>query len=265
MPLRLLAGLVDFSRRNALAVVLAGVLLAGLSVFVASLRLGVSTDTDLMFAESLPWRQQSMEMNKDFPQFRDLLVAVIDARLPEEADATAAALTAALAGDTTHFLSVRRPDASPFFEKEGLLFLEPKQLSDLMDQTIDAQPFLGQLVADPSARGLFAALSLLGMGVSKADTDLAPYAAPMNGFHKAMAAALAGHPDPLSWQSLIGGGLSELAGPYRFVLIQPKQDFSSLEPGGEATDVVRNAIAGLEFVRSGAARVRITGQVALAD
>ena len=44
-----------------------------------------------------------------------------------------------------------------------------------MDQTIDAQPFLGQLVADPSARGLFSALSLLGMGVTQGDADLSPY------------------------------------------------------------------------------------------
>ena len=69
----------------------------------------------------------------------------------------------------------------------------------------------------------------------------------------------------MSWQKLLGGGLSELAGPYRFVLAQPRQDFGSLQPGGDATDAMRSAIATLEFVKSGAAHVRITGQVALAD
>jgi uncharacterized protein len=146
-----------------------------------------------------------------------------------------------------------------------LLFLQPKQLSTLMDQTIDAQPFLGQLVADPSARGLFAALSLLGMGVSQADADLSPYLAPIKGFHQAMADALSGHPKPLSWETLLGGGLSDLAGPYRFVLVQPKQDFGSLQPGGAATGAMRDIVAGLPYVQSGDAHVRITGQVALAD
>ena len=262
---RLLVCLVDASRRNAVAVVLAGFLAAGLSGWFALGHLGVSTDTDLMFASSLPWRQRAAIMDQAFPQFRDLLVAVIDAREPEEAEATAAELAEKLAVNTAHFNSVRRPDALPYFHKEGLLFLEPKQLSDLMEQTIDAQPFLGQLVADPSARGLFAALSLLGMGVARGEVDLTPYLPAIAGFHKAMADVLAGKPRPLSWQKLLGGGLSELAGQHRFVLAQPKQDFGALEPGGAATAAMRDAIADLEFVKAGSAHVRITGQVALAD
>ncbi|MDR3529446.1 MAG: MMPL family transporter [Rhodopila sp.] len=265
MLIRLLVRLVDFSRRHSLSVVLGGVLLAVVAGWVASVHLGVSTDTDLLFKASLPWRQRAVEMNRDFPQFRDLLVAVVDARIPEEADATAAELAARLSADKAHFLTVRRPDASPFLDKEGLLFLKPTQLSALMDQTIDAQPFLGQLVADPSARGLFAALSLLGMGVTQGDVDLSPYLPPIKGFHQAMVDALSGHPKPLSWETLLGAGLSELAGPYRFVLVQPRQDFGALEPGGAATKAMRDVIAGLDFVKSGDAHVRITGQVALAD
>jgi uncharacterized protein len=265
MLIRLLVHLVDFSRRHAWPVLLGGILLALFAGWVASVRLGVSTDTDLLFSGTLPWRQQAAEMNRDFPQYRDLLVAVVDARIPEEADATANDLAAGLAADKTHFLTVRRPDANPFLQKEGLLFLGLKQLSALMDQTIDAQPFLGQLVADPSARGLFSALSLLGMGVTRGDADLSPYVAPIDGFHKAMADALDGHPRPLSWETLLGGGLSELAGPYHFVLVQPRQDFGALEPGGAATQAMRAVIAGLPYVQSGDAHVRITGQVALAD
>jgi hopanoid biosynthesis associated RND transporter like protein HpnN len=261
----LLAGLVDRCQRHAALVVLGGVLLAALSVYVASTRLGVSTDTDLMFAPSLPWRQEKVAFDKAFPQFHDLLVGVIDAQAPEEADATAAELAAKLAADPAHFRTVRRPDASPYLRKEGLLFLDQDQLQTLMDSTIDAQPFLGQLVADPSARGLFAALSLLGIGVEKGQADLKPYASALEGFHKAMAAALAGHAEPLSWQRLLGGSTSELGGKYKFVLVQPKLDYGDLQPGGAATDAMRKVIADLEFVKSGQARVRITGSVALAD
>ena len=265
MLIRLLVRLVDLSRRFSFSVVCAGVLLAVLASWIASVHLGVSTDTDLLFKDTLPWRQRAMEMNRDFPQFRNLLVAVIDARIPEEADATAAELAIRLSADPNHFLTVRRPDANPFLQKEGLLFLPPKQLSALMDSTIDAQPFLGQLVADPSARGLFSALSLLGMGVTQADADLSPFLGPITGFHQAMADALAGHPKPLSWQNLLGGGLSELAGPYHFVLAQPHQNYGALEPGGAATQAMRALIADLPYVKSGDAHVRITGQVALAD
>jgi uncharacterized protein len=263
---RLIVGMADYSQRHALAVTLGGLLFAALAAFFAVSHLGVSTDTDLMFSPKLPWRQQAEQLNKNFPQFNGLLVAVVDAKEPEEADATAAALAAAVAKDHAHFNTVRRPDASPFLHKEGLLFLDPKELSDLMDRTIDAQPFLGQLVADPTARGLFSALSLLGMGVQKGDVDLGPYLPSLRAFHRSMADALAGHPQPLSWQLLLGGSsLNDLAGQYKFVLVQPKLDFGALQPGGEATAAMRQIIANLEYVRSGDARVRITGQVALAD
>jgi uncharacterized protein len=261
----LLVSLVENSRRHALIVLLAGLALAAFSAIYAASHLSVTTDTDVMFAPNLPWRQRAAEFSKDFPQFRDLLVAVIDAREPEEAETTAAALADALAADHVHFNSVRRPDASPFLRKEGLLFLDTKALTDLMDHTVDAQPFLGQLVADPTARGLFSALSLLGMGASKGDVDLSPYLGSLEAFHQSMADVLSGHPRPLSWQSLLGGGLNDLAPKYKFVLVQPKLGYGALQPGGEATDAMRAVIAGLEFVKSGVARVRITGQVALAD
>lgn len=262
---RLLARLADLCRRNSLLVVLLGALLAAFSAFYAAHHLGVSTDTDELFSASLPWRQRAIAFDRAFPQFDNLLVAVIDAQEPEEADATAADLAKALAADKAHFLDVRRPDASPFLHKEGLLFLDTKQLSDLLDSMIDAQPFLGQLVADPTTRGLFSALALLGMGVSKSDVDLAPYDTALRGFHLAMAGAMDGHSTPLSWQHLLGGGLADLAGKYRFVLVQPRQNFGALQPGGEATQAMRAVIADLPFVKAGEARVRITGQVALAD
>ncbi len=261
----LLAGIVDRCRRHAILVVLAGILLAALAAYVASTRLGVTTDTDLMFSAALPWRKEKIAFDKAFPQFNDLLVAVIDAHEPEEAEATAAALAAKLSEDHVHFRTVRRPDASPYLRKEGLLFLDKDKLQSLMDSTIDAQPFLGQLVADPSARGLFAALALIGIGVEKGQADLTPYNAALEAFHKAMAASLAGHPEPLSWQRLLGGSTTELAGKYKFVLVQPKLDYGDLQPGGAATAALRAAAADLPYVKSGEARVRITGQVALSD
>jgi hopanoid biosynthesis associated RND transporter like protein HpnN len=246
-------------------VILAGAALAVFAGWYAVGHLGITTDTDQMFAASLPWRQRAEVFKRDFPQFQDLLVAVIDAKEPEQADDTADALAAALAADHAHFLTVRRPDTSPFLKKEGLLFLETKQLESLIDRLIDAQPFLGVLSKDPSARGLFDALALLGTGVEQGEVNLAPYQTALAGFHQAMTDAIAGHPRPLSWVRLLGGDLAELGGRYKFVLVQPRLDHTKLQPGGAATEAIRAAAAGLEFVKSGAARVRITGSVALAD
>ncbi|MBV8870274.1 MAG: MMPL family transporter, partial [Acetobacteraceae bacterium] len=261
----LLTTVVDGCRRHALLAVAAGVLLAVLSCFYASGHLGVSTNTDQMFSSRLAFRQAEARFARDFPQFSDLLAAVIDAAEPEEAQATAAALADRLSHDTANFTSVTRPDASPFFAREGLLYLDTKQLTDLTNQLISAQPFLGQLVADPSARGLFSALALLGMGAVQGQADLTPYDPVLRGFTQTIRNVLDGHPQPLSWQTLLGGGLTDLAGKYVFVLTQPKLDFGALEPGGAAVAAIEQAAAQLPYVKSGAARVRITGQVALAD
>src|SRR5580704_5618843 len=181
-----LVGLVDHCRRHALWVVLAGVVLAGASGLYASRHLGINTDTGQMFEASLPWRQHEMALDRAFPQFQGLLVAVIDADAPEQADSTAQALALALSSDQAHFTMVRRPGASPYLQKEGLLLLSTTQLTDLLNRTIDAQPFLGKLVADPTARGLFSTLSLLGQGVTNGDADLAPYHGHLQAFHAAM-------------------------------------------------------------------------------
>src|SRR5689334_21745571 len=127
----LLVGLVDLCRRNALLVIFASIVLIIFSGWYAAGHLGITTETDEMFSASLPWRQRAEMFKKLFPQFQDLLVAVIDAREPEEADSTAASLAKALAADHEHFLTVRRPDTSPFLEREGLLYLDTPQLESL--------------------------------------------------------------------------------------------------------------------------------------
>jgi len=266
MPVSLfLLGVANFARRHAVLVVVGVLLLAGVMGWYSFHSLGLNSDVDTLFSESLPWRQRQIAFSRAFPQFTDLLVGVIEAEIPEEADATAAALADLLAQDKAHFISVRRPDAIPFFDREGMLFLSKKELEDLLNRVIDAQPFLGQLAPDPTARGLFGALGLLGVGVERGEVDLGPYLPSLRAFEKSLAAARRGVYQPLSWQKLIGGSAGDVAGKYRFVLVQPKMNYGALEPGAEATRAMRRAASTLEFIRSGAAKLRITGSVALSD
>lgn len=256
---------VRWSRSRRAVVLAVFLVLTLLSLWAAGTRLGITTDTDQLFSSSLPWRQRQIEWDRAFPQFKDLIVAVIDAAIPEEADATAEALQAALRSDTAHFAGARRPDADPYLQRNGLLLLDTPQLGELLDRTIDAQPFLGQLVADPSARGLFAALSLIGIGVRRGEADAATLQPALGAFRDSLRQAADGRPENLSWQTLLAGKTAELAGPYRFVLASPRLDYGAFQPGGAATAALRAAAANLEFVQSGRARVRVTGSVALAD
>jgi hopanoid biosynthesis associated RND transporter like protein HpnN len=261
---RLLPPLVAVCARNRLRVVLLALVLAAASLWATKTWLGVTTDTGGMFANSLDWKRRSDALAHLFPQNDDLTVAVIDARIPEEAEATAASLAAALARDTRHFQSIRRPDALPYLQKNALLLLDQGDLENLLNRTIDAQPFLGQLAADPSMRGLFSALSLVAQGVqhgqSLADIDPA-----LTHFDAVLKSVLAGHAGPLSWQELLAGKLVDEAGRYRFVIFKPVLDYGALEPGGAASKLIREAAAQLPYVRNHDARVRLTGSVVLDD
>ena len=239
--------------------------LACTSIGLAAARLRVSTDIGTLFSMSLPWKQQEAALKAAFPQFTSLIVAVIDARIPEEADATAHGLAAALASDHGHFRSVREPENSPYLNREGLLFLSPPQLQEVLDRTVDAEPFLGKLVADPSARGLFGALGLIAEGAKRGQLPPPTFDPAFRAFNATLAGVLAGHAEPLSWQDLLAGPALDLAGPDRIVLLQPKLNFSSVQPGGAATAAMRAAAAKLEFVQSGAAHVHVTGDEPLAD
>ncbi len=261
-PLRL-AHLVEACRQRAGRVLLAALVLTLLALAVSWLRLGIDTNTGNMFAPSLPWRQREIAYDKAFPRDNNLIVAVVRGATPEEADATAAQLAAAVA-HVPSIRAVRRPDAGAWFRRTGMLFLDTAQLKSLLNRTIDAQPFLGQLAADPSARGLFAALTLVAVGVEHGAAT-GPMQPALAAFHATLQAALAGHAAPLSWQNLLAGKLAALAGPQRFVLITPVLNHHALEPGRVATDAVRAAIARLPAVKAGRASVALTGSVPLDD
>ena len=244
---------------------LLALLLAGGSAWLAATRLGVTTDTSGLFSPDLPWRRQGLVLQRAFPQNEDLLVAVIDGATPEETEQAAGELAAALRPDTQHFKAIVRPDSSPYLERNGLLYLDPGPLADLLDQMVDVQPFLGQLAADPSLRGLLGAMELIAQGVQAGQANLQPFEPALRGFHAALSAAAAGHPEPLSWQRLLAGPVADLAGRYRFVLTQPRLDYGALQPGAAAAQAIRDAAARLDTVRASRARVRLTGSVALED
>ena len=260
-----LGRLVAYCARHAVLIVCLAALLAGGAFLATATRLGVSTNTNELFSASLPWEQRSAQISRDFPQAKDALIAVIGADIPEAAQETARALTQVLGKQGALFKTVRMPSDNPYLQHNALLFLTPPKLRALLNATIAAQPFLGQLAADPSARGLFQALGLIGEGLAKGQANLAAFASPLRGFAANLTEAADGHPTPLSWERLLAGSLVDQGGQYQFVITQPRLDYGSFQPGGAATAAMTRAIAALPDVQSGEARVHITGSVALDD
>lgn len=261
-----LAWLVDHSGRRPAAVLVLAVLLAGGSVIVARNWLGIDTDTDHMFASQLPWRQRSIVFAREFPQFSNTLVAVVRAPTPEEARITATALAQKLAADPGHFRSVRTPGISPFFDREGLLLLSRSDLANVLNTMLQAQPLMGPLAMDPSARGLFQGLDLMVAGVRHGmPGSLATYDAGLEQVAVTLDDGLRGHDVPLSWQDLLMPTLTGFSGHLQFVLTEPVQDNHLLEPGAAATKALVRAAASLPEVKAGRASVDYTGSVPLSD
>ncbi|HET7329804.1 MAG TPA: RND transporter, partial [Dyella sp.] len=229
---------VQFCRRYALLVAVSFFALAGVAIWIAAGKLSVDTNTDNLFASTLPWRQHAMAFDREFPQFNNVLAVVVRGATPEESDETAAQLAKALAADKKHFIDVSRPDADPFFRHEGLLLLDPDDLSKMLGSLMNAQPLLGPLAADPSARGLLNGVSLMAAGVRIQHADLSPYKPALDQLRQVLDKAADGHPIPLSWQSLLGSDVTQQPQNVTFVLTHPVLEEGSLQPGLAATQTL---------------------------
>ena len=252
------------SRHVALVLSLFVLLCAG-SAWLSLTRLGITTETDRLFADTLPWKQKNRQIEHLFPGEKNTLVAIISAATPEEGRETANALTTILSKDTAHFDRVDQPDANPFYTRNAFLFIDTKQLEPLLDSTISAQPFLGTLAADPSARGLFGTFGLMAKAIRSSQPIPASFNTALDGLTQTLNDGLAGHATPLSWEKLLSGGLSDLGGHYRFVVTHPRPDFTSFEPSEAATQAMRSALDSLPTVKAGRAHALITGEAKLSD
>lgn len=248
------ARVVTWCWRHGGAVAAAVLLLALPAGWLAVTGLGLDSDESHMLSPDLPYRQAEMAFDAAFPHTRDLLVAVLDADTPEQADVAADTLAARLAGDS-RFLSAERPAAETFFRDHALLFLPQDELEEVADRLIRAQPLLGGLAADPSARGLLTALALMAEGVRRGEAEADQIAPVAELVAETARSVVAGRPRPLSLLALLGGG----GDTRRVVLTRPRLDHASLIPGEGAARALRAAAEDLP------ARLRLTGPVALAD
>lgn len=241
--------------------------LALLSLLYTASHLAMTTDTAELISRKVDWRVHERAMDDAFPQLRDATLVVVDGKTPELAEDGAARLAAEMASDTKHFSSVRRPDGGDFFAREGLVFASLAEVRDTTAALIKAQPLLGSLAADPSLRGVAAAVDTMLDGVDNGSASFAQTAAPMRALADATGSTLAGKPVYFSWQRLFAGSTSNTLAPptRRLILTRPVLDFGSLTPGADAVDAIRAAASKLGLEAAHGVTVRVTGDVPLAD
>jgi hopanoid biosynthesis associated RND transporter like protein HpnN len=258
--------LVMVSCRFPAVVALICLAICGAAIYYAAHNFAMTTDTAALISPSVPWRQNNAKIDAAFPQNVDTILIVVDGKTPELAEAGASRLTAALATRTDIIKRVSRPDGGGFFAKEGLLFKSPAEVKSTADRLISAQAFLGPLAADPSLRGVTTSLSTLVTGVQQKQTTLAAIDTPLKALAGALDSVEAGKPTYFSWQTMIDGNGGGLKAPLRrFILVQPKLNYSALMPGADASKAIRATAAGLGLNPAQGTTVRLTGSVPLSD
>src|SRR5262249_32808125 len=193
------------------------------------------------------------------------LVIVVDGLTPELADDAAARLAARLTARSDMFTSVRRPDASDFFRRNGLLFLPTAEVEQMTDALAKAQPLIAALAGDPSVNGLFGAFTLALEGASSGQLDPAELDRSFAAMADSLAAAQAGHGPPLSWQRLLTGREPTHMELQRIIITKPVLDYSQLAPGEAATGLVRSTAARLGLGAAHGVGWRLPGMCALND
>ncbi|MDB6108214.1 MAG: hopanoid biosynthesis-associated transporter HpnN [Gammaproteobacteria bacterium] len=247
-----------------IVVTLAVILGAAITHYVVA-HFAMTTDTYALLSPKLAWRIRETAFNVAFPQDAANVVVVIDAQTPELGEEAAAELAAHLSAQPGLFRSVERPDGGPFWAKNRLLFASTEDVKAVTAQLLKAQPFLGPMASDPSLRGLASALSLAIEGVTGGQASLQDLRTPIRTLADALQGLGANNPVAFSWSSLISGHQPDPRELRHILLVDPKLDFTQLEPGKLAIDAIRATASRLQLDSAHGVRVRLTGPVALQD
>ncbi len=243
-------------------IAIAAVLAIGSTLYTAT-HFAITTDTDELLPQDLPWRQHELAYREAFPQ--DQILAVVQGPTAELVELAADTLAAELRTRDGRFSSVRRPQGGEFVQRSALLFPPVDRVTDIADRLVASRPLIEVLAADPSLRGVMQALTI---GIRAAQARRIPpdtIAGPMNVLSDTLDDLFAGRFPSFSWRVLMNGkpaAPDELRG---FIQIQPKLDFGALRPGRAAMDAIRQAADELNLGPTFGANLRLTGQVAIDD
>ena len=263
-PLTTLARLfVGWTSYHPLKIIIAFVILTAASGVYVGRHFAIDTDVNALISADLPWRQRELAYESAFPQSTQGILAVVDAPTPELAGAAATALADQLSQQNGLFRSIEELGGGGFFEREALLFLDMPDLNATLTQLEGASPSLAILAADPSLRGLIQAFSLSLGAAQMGMFDSMPQT--LNTLADTVESVLAGRPTSFSWKEFLQGDPAKPGDRRRLIAIWPKLDFSTLEPGRQATAAIREAAERANLASDFQARLRLTGPVPIVD
>jgi hopanoid biosynthesis associated RND transporter like protein HpnN len=244
---------------------MAAIALAVVAGVYSQRNFAINTDVAKLISPDLDWRKREIDYEKAFPGQHDTILAVVEAPTPEQARLAVTALEQKLQPQTDRFIWIRHPGGGPFFDTNGLLFLPTPEVARQTSQLASAAPIFDILIDDPSIRGLTGVLEFGLGGAQRGQYSRDAMARPLNMVADTVEKVLAKQPANFSWREL--SSTEPLTdGDRRALLnIRPVLDFNALEPGGAATDAIRQTVKDLDLAGKYGARVRLTGPVPIAN
>ncbi|MCZ6860338.1 MAG: MMPL family transporter [Alphaproteobacteria bacterium] len=251
--------------RFAWPLVVVMVLLTAFMGWYAATNLGMNADTAGMLSRDLPFRKLSQDYKNAFPQGDDTLVIVLDGPNADLVEDGAARLAIRLGRRADIFGSVFYPQGDPYFRRNGMLYMSTNNLIALSIRLAEAQPLLSTLAEDPSIRGLFEILGLAAEALRKGkqSTSVAGFALALDRISAVLEARARGQSASLSWLELMRARPVKPGDRRRVIVIQPRLDYSRLQPGRQAMKAVRKLAVELGLTPQRGVCVRLTGSVAL--
>jgi hopanoid biosynthesis associated RND transporter like protein HpnN len=251
----------EFVLQRAVIILVGSILLTVVLATYTILNFKIDTDFTDMVSAKLPFRQAMTRFRQAFPQLSDSLLLVVDAETPEKARHVRNLLANHLRQESEVFRSVLVPKGGEFFDKNGLLYLEPEELVDLADNLANIQPFMGLLAQELSLKRLFTSL----VDVLEAKDDILEtdrlnllLACIDHTFRKARNGEL----DWISWQDIMRCE-SRDSTQREFIVLWPYLDYSSLNPAKAALSRIHDAKQAVDRLGFDDVTVRTTGSLAL--
>ena len=177
-----------------------------------------TSNTDLLSKE-LTFRKNDIAFTKEFPQFSNSIIVVIDAKKSDIAKDIASSFYKEIKKKEGElFNDIFYPKELDFFKKNGLLYLSEEDLEKRLDEMASYQPFISRLSQDQTLYGLLNTINLfLSADLSNNHIDQ------INKLLKNLT-----EQKSLTWGDLFS---FENESNYREIIyLQPKLDFSNFFP-----------------------------------
>lgn len=227
------------------------------------LNLRINVDMGGMISEKLRFRQLQSDFDKAFPSLSANIVVVIDGSTPDLAISGRERLAERLRSEVNTFSSVYEPGGGPFFEKNGLLYLNVDELQDHADIMAAAQPLIALLLPDLSLRGFFSVLEKMLDQPQEATLQGKRTAVLLNKLSGSFESAAQGRSCQFPWQEVMLGEKESANQRRQFIILKPRTENTGLESGEKVLNAIRNTAQELGITESNGIKVRITGDLAL--